>query len=899
MFRRLRKWLGVLLYRARFEDGMADEMRFHLDAYAADLERTGFSRDEARRRAHMEFGSPESLKEECRQSRGLRLVDEVRQDLRYAARQWTKSPGFTAAAALSLALGIGANTAIFSLMDAVLFRTVDVTNPEELVFLAHAGGTDVSMSSNFPLIEQYQRAHVLAGVTAYQGATLTVRASADAELEEEEGQWVSRNYFAVVSPRFAAGRGFANEPDRNLSAPLEAVISDAYWARRFARSRDTIGRTLTINGRPVTVVGVTARGFGGLRSGSATNITLPISARALDYPEILDDRGGWISLAVVGRLRTGQTREQARAEVDAVFRPYWLEPDNAWARESVEKAAERAELLPASRGSAGLREQYAQPLLLLMGLVAVVLLIACANVANLLLARAAARAKEVAVRIGIGASRGRLVRQFLVESLALAGLGGALGLAVAVLTTRSILALLDSGPAPLVLDADINAGVLGFAMLVSLATGIGFGVVPAIRASRGDLMSGLRASRKSSAAVGRYRSPLGRPLLVAQFALCTVVVAIAGLLALSLYKLRTLDTGFSRDQVVMFEVKTGKGAFTAERRAAFYQNVLDRLHQLPGVRSATLADRSPMDFSSQERRIEVPGFAKVRGGVSGVTASPDYFRTLGITLIRGREFTGADRIGSPTVAVVSESMAGKYFGGADPLGHTIVLGGRRDTMTIVGIVSNTRHESLWSGPPRTVYVPLAQPGEAFDGANGPPVGLTAIVKTSRDSRETAATAARVVRALSADVVVSYPRTMEQQLDATLVSERLLGTLSVGFALLATLLAAIGLYGVMSYGVVRRTRETAIRLALGATRTSVLMRFLGESAVVSVAGVAIGLAAALAATRTVAAFLFDLKPNDPVILGSMAAVLLVTGLAAGILPARKAAAIEPATALKSE
>ena len=588
------------------------------------------------------------------------------------------------------------------------------------------------------------------------------------------------------------------ESDRNLSAPLEAVISDAYWARRFGRSPDAIGRTITINGRPVTIVGVTARGFSGLRSGSATDITLPFSARALDYPDILDDRDGWVSLAVVGRLRPGQTREQARAEVDAVFRPFWLEPQNAWARESADKAAERAELLPASRGSAGLREQYAQPLLLLMGLVAVVLLIACANVANLLLARAAARAKEVAVRIGIGAGRGRLVRQFLVESLALAGLGGALGLAIAVFTTRGVLALLDSGPTPLVLDTDLNTGVLGFATLVSVATGIGFGIVPAVRATRGDLTSALRAGRTPSAASGRYRSPLGRPLLVGQFALCMVVVAIAGLLALSLYKLRTLDTGFSRDQVVMFEVKTGKRAFTPERRAMFYEALLDRLHTVAGVTSATLADRSPMDFSSQERRIEVPGFATVRRGVSSVTASPAYFRTLDITRIRGREFTDADRLGSPRVAVVSESMAETYFGGADPLGHTIVLGGRGDKMTIVGIVRDTRHESLWTAPPRTVYIPLAQPGEAFDGSGGPPLGLTAIVRTSGDPRDITAAAARVVRELSADAVVSYPRTMEQQLDASLVSERLLGTLSVGFALLATLLAVIGLYGVMSF-----------------------------------------------------------------------------------------------------
>jgi predicted permease len=388
-------------------------------------------------------------------------------------------------------------------------------------------------------------------------------------------------------------------------------------------------------------------------------------------------------------------------------------------------------------------------------------------------------------------------------------------------------------------------------------------------------------------------------LLIGQFALCTVVVAIAALLALSLYKLRTLDTGFAGDQVVMFQVKTGTRAFTPEGRAVFYQTLLDRLHMISGVTSATLADRSPMDFSSQERRIEVPGFAAVRAGVSGVTASPAYFRTLGIMLIRGREFTDDDRRGSPTVAVVSESMATRYFGGADPLGHTIVLGGRRDVMTVVGIVRDTRHESLWTEPPRSVYIPLAQPGEGFDGSSGPPVRLTAIVKTSGDPQQVTAAAARIVRELSADAVVSHPRSMAQQLDASLVSERLLGTLSVGFAVLATLLAVIGLYGVMSYGVVRRTAETAIRLALGATRQSVLLRFLGEGALVSVAGVTIGLAAALVATKAVGAFLFDLKPNDPLILGAIAAVLVLTGLAAGVLPARRAASIEPAAALRSE
>ena len=502
-----------------------------------------------------------------------------------------------------------------------------------------------------------------------------------------------------------------------------------------------------------------------------------------------------------------------------------------------------------------------------MGMVAVVLFIACANVANLLLARTAARTREIAVRMGIGAGRWRLVRQFLTESLVLSGVGAALGLLVAIASIRAVLAILNSRQWPVVLDASLNTQVLAFTIGVAILTGLGFGLTPAIRATRVSLTPGLKSAEPAGK---RYaRSPLGKTLLVGQIALCVVVVAAAGLLGRSLNNLKTLDAGFKRDNLLLFTVETRDPSFTAERRATFYPLLLEHLGTGPASSQPRWPIEVPSISSVQGRPMEVPGVAKVRGAVSAVAVTPAYFDAFGIDLIRGRGFAAADHGGAEGVAIANETMVRTYFGDADPLGRTIVLGGRRDRMTIVGVVRDARHESLRRTAPRTVYTPLSQPVEALDGSDGPPDDVAAILQTSGDPRQLISSAAAFVREVNPNAVVSYVRTMDQQVDGALVTERLLARLSAGFALLALLLAVVGLYGVMAYGVARRTRETAIRIALGATQSSVLLRVLREAALVSVVGVVIGLSATLVAVKAIASTLFGLSPNDPLTLAAVA------------------------------
>jgi predicted permease len=894
MLGRIWSFMTVLFRRRRFERSMAEEMRFHVEAYADDLVASGLSRDEALRQAHLAFGSEESAKEESRAARGLRGVDELRQDVRFAMRQMMRAPGVTVAVLLSLALGIGANTAIFTVVDAVLLRTLPVDEPGRLRFLAH-GGERPSTSSNYPLYERFRALEVFDDVTSYERRDITV--TTPDGLERANGQLVSGNYHAVLGVPMALGRGFSSEVDREVGSSMIAVISDEYWSRTFNRDPNVLGKHLTVSGTAMPIVGVTPPGFDGLMSGYKVDITLPISFRGVDDPDFFDARDNWMSLTIVGRVEGGVSDAQALAAVDATFKRFWSEPENAWARG--DGATMRSGLLlPAGRGSDALRRQYAMPLLVLLGVVGLVLIIACANVANLLLARAAARAREVAVRMSIGASRRRLVRQFLTEAVLLASAGGALGLLVAVGGSRFMATLLATGQSPVVLDVELKTFVLLFTLVLSLATGIASGVVPALRATRLDLVPTLKEGGTATGP-SRRRMTLARSLVIAQIALCALVISTAGLLTRTLVNLKRFDTGFTRQEMLLFNVEAPTTR-DGQDRLAFYNDLQRHLRGLPGVTAVAYSARSPLDFSENTRPVEVPGsLSTTREGVSETIVSPEYFGLFARRLLRGRWLTANDQPTGEAVAVINETMARLHFGDIDPLGRTVLLGADKHRLTVIGIVEDARESRLREEPPPAVYTAIAQSPVDSDGGGGIPRRVTVTLRTAGDPLGYAASVRRAIHALNREAVLTYVRTMDQQVDASIVRERMLAGVSAAFSLLAVLLAAVGLYGTISYGIARRMPELGLRIALGATPAGTRWRVVGETVGLAAIGIVIGLSATLGATRVVASFLFGLSERDPATLAAVASILLAIACVAGYLSGRRAAAVDPIRALRAE
>jgi predicted permease len=896
MLARLRSLIRILRGRDRFEREMRDEMDLHLELQAADLQRAGLSREEARRRARLEFGGLDGAKEDCRQSRGVRFFDQLGQDVRYAVRLMRKTPGFTAAAVLSLALGIGANTAIFSLMDAVLLRTLPLADVDELVFLAHgASRAESGISANYPLFDRYAALFdVFSGVTAYSSTGFKVETGDG--LDAVTGLWASGNFHGLLGVPIAHGRGFNAERDRDAGSAMIAVISDAYWARRFGRDPSVLGRTIIADGHVVTIVGVTAPEFTGLIPGRNPEITLPLSVRAIAEPGYLTMHDTWTNLSMVARLRDGVTETAALAATDAAFQQYMSEPENRWIRTHEPEAYSKAQLVPAARGSNGLRRQYETALDVLMGMVAVVLLIASVNVANLLLVRGTARAREVAIRLCIGGGRSRLIRQFLTESVLLALCGGALGLVLAIFGTMAIMGLFSALEAPLLIDVTPNARVLFFTGGVSLLTGVVFGLLPAVRATGVDLTPVLKAGMLPRVGVRRWSA--AQVLVASQVALSVLVLAIAALLVRSLYNLKTLDAGFERGNLLLFTMDTFGTPIRPEARADLYAGVLDRVRSLPGVRSVSGSTSTPVHTSGNARALHLPPHIQAPDNVAGRAAwmnfiSPDYFQTLGIRVVRGRSFTNQDRASSQKVAIINETMARFWAGDRDPLGMTLSFrGDEKNPLTIVGVVEDTHQMNLRDAPPRTVYMPLTQ-------TDPTPWQLMVVARTTQEPATLANAAHDAVRAVSRDIVVRYVRSIEDQINASLTRERVLAALSGGFAGLAVLLSAIGLYGVMSYSVTRRSREIGIRLALGAARARVLRQVLRQSLAVSLAGMVAGLASAYLATTTLTTFLFDLSPRDPATFASVCLVLLLISFVSGFLPARRAATLDPVAAIRRE
>lgn len=840
-------------------------------------------------------------------ARGLTLraamIDAIWQDLRYATRSLGRAPAFTAAAVVTLALGIGANTAIFSLVNAVMLRTLNLGAAREIVFVGYrsptALDTGVSLLSNPPWLKRLrQETGVFSGVAAYNIRDFKV--ASEAGVEQVVGQFASGNYHALIGVPMALGRGFATENDFAPGSSPIAVISDSYWQRRYGRNPDVLGRQFVVGAHAVTIVGVTAPGFEGLQPGRSIEVTLPLSIRVQDESDFETSLDSWTGMPLVARLRPGVTAAAAEPVVDAAFREHMSTPGIGFGRTQDGRFVLTAAVVPAARGADRLRREYEPALRVLTAIVAMVLLIGCVNVANLFLARGLARAHEIATRLAIGAGRWRVVRQLVAEAALVAVGGGLIGFLGAGWATRYVAAVLRQSQRPIVIDAQPDARVLAFTLAVAFVTTLLFGLAPALGATRLAL-----AFRRASAYSATPRRSWGRMALVgSQVAMCVVLVFGAVLLLRTLRNLEQVDRRFATDSVLAFVIDAIDTPFPLERMAGVCTDALERLRQ-PDMIAGSCAMMTPLDTA---REVSVLGLPELPPGratrdILSNGVSPGFFPTFGIDLVRGRLFTAADRRGAPRVAILNETAARHFFGDRDPIGRQIAFGSRPNpahAITVVGIVRDVR-QRLRDVPEPMSYQPLEQ-------MRFPPEYLVGAIRTTGDPGPIAARIRPAVRELTPLVAVGWIRTLREQMRAALVTERLLASLSAAFGGLALLLAAVGVYGVIANDVTRRTREIGIRMALGAARRTVLVGVLRQVALIVVPGVCAGILGGMLAFRwrvtgggsaTVENLLFGITSRDPWTLAVTALVLALVGVTAAYMPARRATRVDPALSLRAE
>jgi predicted permease len=902
LFARVRSWVRASMHRTDFERTMRDEMQAHLKLYVADLRRAGVLEAEAWRRARAEFGSVAARQDECREAVGLRVVDELRADVRYAARLFRRSPTFTGVALLSLALGIGANTAIFTLVETVLLKTLPVRDPQRLFFIDNSGGKSGGSSGPpYPCFEQLRdHNRFLESITAFKARP--VKVTIDGHAEQVRGQHVSGSYFDALGVRAALGRVLTPADDSIIGrggpdGPV-AVISDGFWERRYGRDPAVLGKAIQFGTDWVTIVGVTPPDFFGLQIGSPVDITVPMM---LASNNVRAKELWWMS--VIGRLRPDATVEQARADLEALWDAYMNEIGMTRERRGYFSGVV---LVPAARGSNGLRRGYSEPLLIVMGIVALVLLIGCANVANLLLARASARRNEIAVRLAIGASRARVIRQLLTEGLVLAALGALAGLVFAWYGVAFLIRLLSGPGGDLRLEPAFDLRVLGFAAGVAVVTALLFSVAPALHATRGDAAKPGPASAMSAT---RSRVRIGGTLVLIQMAFSVVLLCGAALFLRTLHNLNAIDPGFGRQGVLTFQVDAtvpdrDRAAKTPEAHreahaelGAMWQSLVDRLGALPGVTAAAASTMSPLYGWNRGVVVAVkdaPPISKRDRGIRVNTVTADYFAAAGISLRLGRPFTAKDRAGSPRVAMLNETAARTYFGTENPIGRRINFPGQHveDEYEIVGVVRDVRYENLRTPDERMAYVPVEQ---SLD----PMASILVSVRSAADVTGIVPQVRQVVAATVPGGFVSEIARIEQRVSASLVRERLLSTLATFFAMLALTLACIGLYGMMAYAVVRRTREIGIRIAIGARQRSVIWTVVRDTLALVAIGGAAGAAASILVSRLVSGQLFGVTPEDPAAIAAAVLLLFAVAAAAAYLPARRAARISPVLALRCE
>jgi predicted permease len=895
--------LNFLLRRRQFENDLDEEMRFHLEMQS---QKTG-----NRQQANKQFGNQGLLKEVSREMWGWSSVERLVQDLRYAVRQLARNPGFAAVAILSLALGIGANTAIFSMIDHVMLRALPVSHPEELMTLGRN-------SRNYPIFEKIRDRNQV--FSAIMGTHLMpdMEVTIDGAKSRAMGELVTGNYFPELGVGAAIGRVIVPDDDREAESGPVAVISHAYWMRVFAGSVNALGKKIQVrsslsnggtggldvydvgrrasNGAAeVTIVGVAPAGFSGDTAGQVADIWMPITmqpAVMTGRPFLKQPHATWVRL--LGRRKPGITEQQARASLLVTWRQ--ILTDEAGSKITEEDQRQIAQYAPiiesGEKGFGNVRRDASQPLIVLMAVVGMVLLIACLNVANLLLARAAARRKEITVRLSMGASRLRLIRQLLTESLVLALAGGAAGVACALAASRVLMTMLSSLGQSIDIPFETDWRTLGFTGAIAVLTGLLFGLAPAIRATRISLAETLKDASRGTG--GSRRAGAAKSLVAVQVAVSMLLLIGSGLFLRTLVNLKSEDLGFNPDGLVMARVDPVSAGYRGDEVGRSMQSLLERVRALPGVRLATFSENGLFSGSESGDHVdEIEGFtpqSKEERVCAFDQIGPQYFSNVGIPILLGRDLNERDRPGAPAVAVINESMAKFYFKGVSPIGKHFTASKVR--LEIVGVVRDIHDHDHREAPLRRFYVSYFQPIDGITTANFE-------IRTSGNPATVMSMLRNEVTMFNRNLPILHIKEERELADSDLVLESLLAKLSAVFAALAIVLATIGLYGVMSYAVSRRTNEIGIRMALGAAASSVRGMVLRESILLIAAGSIIGIGAAVGLTRLVKSFLFGLTAVDPISFGAAAALLIAVGLLAGYIPARRASKIDPMIALRYE
>lgn len=897
--------------RRRKDEDLREELQFHLAEETDERRGNGLSEDDARRAARLDLGNVLLVQEDARVLWSWVLVEQLAQDVRYGLRTMFANKTFSAMAILSLALGIGANAAIFSAMDAILLRVLPVPNPNSLVILSwHTPQREMHGSNrhdnsftdpqggfvggffSYPAFQLFRESgSVFSTVFGYQGAgNLNLTFRGEAGLVRTE--YVSGDYFDGLGVPAAAGRLIDADDDR-AGAAGAAVVSFALSQRRFGGPENAAGQSIQINNTAFTIVGVAPAEFFGADPASPPDVYVPMHANMLLEPRnysattYLDPYEDWV--VPMARLRPGVNAEQAQAALAGAFHQLERVADPKSRPEDVPTLLVRE----GSGGLDGLRRMYAKPLYILLALVVLILSIACANIANLLLARAAARKREIALRLSLGAGRFRIVRQLLTESLLLAVVGGVLGIAFAVWGIRFLIVLLASGRQNFTLGAQLDWRVLALTAGLSVLTGVLFGLLPALQSTRADVVPALNVSRIGTArGRGFGRAGVSRMLMVSQIAFTLLILVAAALFLRTLSNLTSIPLGFNRENVLTFQVNARQAGHTDPEILAFYEDLRRQFAGLPGIRAASLSNHVLIGTGTSGTDLTAAGESV---GSSILTVGAGFFTTMQIPLLKGREINERDVRAASMVAVVNDAFAKRSFGDRNALGQHLRLPRACPTcdIEIVGVAANTRYGDLKEPMPPTVYLSFAQDGW------GPAQGMFYELRTSGNPLNYVPAIRDVVQRADPHLPISATRSQRAWIDQTISQEIAFARLCTAFALLALAIACVGLYGSMSYSVTRRTGEIGLRMALGAHRGRVLWMVLQEVLVLAVAATVIGVPAALAASRLVATFLFAMKPTDPQAVIGAVAVLMGAAMLAGYLPARTAARIDPMIALRHD